>query len=426
MKTRIKLGLLVVAACSHFMLCGQSPRKREVYWSTSLNGGFLGAGFSALHSDSGSYMMHRNMGLVRTETGRGHYAVPANSSIGIHTGVLWKDRRGPNFTSIQVGIQQNRSTCVFNEAFGTRQSVEQDHDADDTGHVFVNYKWMETYKYINTTVSLQRFWLKNEVGVLDGPSYWYLKSSFGQSFLERSLGHPIRQGFSEQHDNGDNTMVAAKTISFTPHSYVAGAEIGFRAFSEDKGESLDIGVSCFVPLSTSYIREYTYIKNNAVVGRQSVSLSGASVMLNLTYSFNPLIKTRAIDTAKVREQEEDKLVHTHYLLGRKVHVQENISVNAEEVALRVWDKGKIDGDIVSVYLNGVEILHDYTLAREKKEIMIHLKPGVNRIVLHAINLGRVPPNTAAMEIDDGFKPVKVILNSDMHGSGALEINNTGS
>ncbi|MBS1637220.1 MAG: hypothetical protein JST26_14975 [Bacteroidetes bacterium] len=424
MKTSMKYGILVLALCSYFVVWGQRKEEREVYWSTGINGGFLGAGLSSVRSDSGKYTMERHAAFAWTETGRGHHVIPANSSIGIHTGILWKDRNSENFTSIQVGIQQNRSTCVFQEGFASKKPVEQDHDADDTGHVFVRYNWMETYKYINTMVSVQRFLFKNEAGALGGPSYWYLKGSFGQSFLQRNLGHPIRQGYSELHDNGDGTLVAARTVSFNANSYVAGAEIGFRAFSEEKGESLDIGISCFMPLNTNYIRNYTFIKDNTVVGRESIALSGTSIMLNATYSFNPLLKPRDIDSTEIREKEEDKLVHARYLLGRKVHVQEKMHLNAEQVVIRLWDKGKIDGDIISLYVNGEEVLHEYTLARDKKEIVVHLRPGINRIVLHAINLGRVPPNTAAMEVDDGYKPKVIILNSDMNHSGALEINNT--
>jgi hypothetical protein len=41
--------------------------------------------------------------------------------------------------------------------------------------------------------------------------------------------------------------------------------------------------------------------------------------------------------------------------------------------------------------------------------------------MYAVNLGRVPPNTACIEIEDGSKHKSITINSDMRRSGALEI-----
>ena len=59
---------------------------------------------------------------------------------------------------------------------------------------------------------------------------------------------------------------------------------------------------------------------------------------------------------------------------------------------------------------------------EKKEIEIQLKAGSNIIVMHAINLGKIPPNTAAMSINDGTTKKRVTtLVSDLSESAALEL-----
>ena len=41
--------------------------------------------------------------------------------------------------------------------------------------------------------------------------------------------------------------------------------------------------------------------------------------------------------------------------------------------------------------------------------------------MHALNLGKVPPNTAAISINDGAKKKIITLVSDLKKSGAVEI-----
>ena len=57
----------------------------------------------------------------------------------------------------------------------------------------------------------------------------------------------------------------------------------------------------------------------------------------------------------------------------------------------------------------------------KKEIIVHLQMGSNFIVMEAINLGRVPPNTAAIIINNGTRHKVTTLVSDLKKSGTVEI-----
>jgi hypothetical protein len=74
-----------------------------------------------------------------------------------------------------------------------------------------------------------------------------------------------------------------------------------------------------------------------------------------------------------------------------------------------------------LYLNEELVLEKYTVSKTKKEIILNLKPGKNILVMHALNLGRVPPNTAALKINDGTINKNVTLISDLKNSGALEL-----
>jgi hypothetical protein len=98
-----------------------------------------------------------------------------------------------------------------------------------------------------------------------------------------------------------------------------------------------------------------------------------------------------------------------------------VKVHAEQVLIKVWDRQTVDGDRISLNLNGEWILENYTLKKEKLELKVNLKEGLNIFVLHALNLGKIRPNTAAFTVDDGEKEHKVVLESNMKESGTLRI-----
>jgi len=113
---------------------------------------------------------------------------------------------------------------------------------------------------------------------------------------------------------------------------------------------------------------------------------------------------------------------TDKLEGREVVTTAEIETDADTLSLLIWDNSKEDGDIISLNINGVWILREHTVSLKKLNIPLILSPGKNQLILHAENLGRIPPNTAAITVMQGDKPVEtLILNSDMGKSEAIEI-----
>lgn len=108
------------------------------------------------------------------------------------------------------------------------------------------------------------------------------------------------------------------------------------------------------------------------------------------------------------------------LNGRRYEIQKSISVNEDEISVFLWDKNKVDGDIVSIYRNGELIRENISVTKEKKEIRIKLESGSNVITVFAINLGKIPPNTVAMGTNIQ-KCRCITLVSDLKLSGSLEI-----
>ncbi|MGB5645737.1 MAG: hypothetical protein WBM55_01360 [Muriicola sp.] len=109
--------------------------------------------------------------------------------------------------------------------------------------------------------------------------------------------------------------------------------------------------------------------------------------------------------------------------GRTITYVKELEVNSKIIRINLWDHGRQDGDIVSIYLNGIAIVSQYTLAYQKKGFELNLDPSKpNDLFLYAHNLGRFPPNTVSIEIIDGGNSENIILNSDLSRCEAVLIN----
>lgn len=107
--------------------------------------------------------------------------------------------------------------------------------------------------------------------------------------------------------------------------------------------------------------------------------------------------------------------------GRKVIEAKMIESEEGTAQIKVWDNRTVDGDIISIYHNGKLVKEKINLVKEKKEFSITLDRGKNIIVMHAVNLGEIPPNSAAMNVRVGNKEYTMILTSDTKKSESVVI-----
>jgi hypothetical protein len=117
----------------------------------------------------------------------------------------------------------------------------------------------------------------------------------------------------------------------------------------------------------------------------------------------------------VRDTLDQKIADREVIVTNKVVVQSN------KLTIKIYDHQQIDGDIVSLNLNGNWIIENYTLQRKPLVLQIEIQPGDNYFVLHALNLGKYSPNTCAIIIDDGISTNKVVLESNLEQSGTIDI-----
>jgi hypothetical protein len=120
--------------------------------------------------------------------------------------------------------------------------------------------------------------------------------------------------------------------------------------------------------------------------------------------------------------EEVKIPNRSVFEGRKISYQKELVVDSETITISLYDHGRADGDIVSIYLNGEQIVASHILTYKKKSFEVKLNlDKTNDLFLYAHNLGNFPPNTVSIEIKDGSSAENITLNSDLSSCEAILI-----
>lgn len=112
------------------------------------------------------------------------------------------------------------------------------------------------------------------------------------------------------------------------------------------------------------------------------------------------------------------------LAGREVKpvAKEMIITNTESLEIELYDYKIQDGDIVSINFNGDWIYEKLSLETKPKKLILELnESGRNYIILHAVNVGRRPPNTIGLNYTYKGQKKTIVLQSDLDNSELVEI-----
>jgi hypothetical protein len=139
---------------------------------------------------------------------------------------------------------------------------------------------------------------------------------------------------------------------------------------------------------------------------------------------NPVVTTPVIapvvTTPKKSIEELTKAVAV--INGRKSEFAQVVDFKADSLVLSLYDNGEIDGDTVSVIMNGETIMAKQGLKASAIRKIIHIKPGHDEdftLVLFADNLGKYPPNTGLLVVHDGEDTYHLRFSSDFQKSSGI-------
>lgn len=127
------------------------------------------------------------------------------------------------------------------------------------------------------------------------------------------------------------------------------------------------------------------------------------------------------DKPKEKEEKAPKPPKEKDKKVAKFRVTHTINVRNSNVKLIIKDPNAEDGDVISLYLNGYPLLIEYSVLKKEKVIEIELDEGENHIIMRAINVGRIPPNTASITLDDGKTKQTVTLSAQEKKNVAIKV-----
>jgi len=106
---------------------------------------------------------------------------------------------------------------------------------------------------------------------------------------------------------------------------------------------------------------------------------------------------------------------------RKTEVIRRINFSSDSIIISLYDNGEIDGDTVSVLLNGKIILSKQGLTATAVTKTIYSKEigDSSELVMYAENLGRIPPNSGLLIIKAGYERYQVRFSGDLQNSSSV-------
>jgi len=110
------------------------------------------------------------------------------------------------------------------------------------------------------------------------------------------------------------------------------------------------------------------------------------------------------------------------LASRKTEVIRSIVFQSDSIVLSLYDNGQVDGDTVSVVVNDRIIIarQGLTTAANTTTFYTGAETGDSlRLIMYAENLGKIPPNTGLLIIQDGNERHQIRFEGDLKRNSAV-------
>jgi hypothetical protein len=142
--------------------------------------------------------------------------------------------------------------------------------------------------------------------------------------------------------------------------------------------------------------------------------------IKATAAANNIAETKS----QVKTTEPEKVIVVPSVIEKRVNnTIQTVSVASDSLVLSFYDNGVVDGDSISVYVNGENVISKVKLkeAAVKKTIYLGNENAETKLTLVAENLGSIPPNTGLLIIQDGTDRYQIRFSADMETNASVII-----
>lgn len=296
------------------------------------------------------------------------YSGPENLGRKLHLGVQYERFFSPHF-GLVTGLE-----------LGARGYIIK---SDFSNDLLVSYR----------TISLP---IRVSFSPFKGNGFWLFRQNIGVEFMYASSIPERIKGNIELFQNRN----------ITPQLY-GGLELIHNSFSAPF--SFEFGYSH----GFSNVIEHNYLGLDYVtpIGVES---TGSALHFKVKYLFK---EKRDPLKQKVIQEKFDAY---DLLAYRDVKNPFVIKTSHDTIHVCVSDDQTIDGDSIAIEFNQRIIHKDIMIQREAYCFdIIMTESGTNTLIVHALNEGKIPPNTCVIHLYFGDEHREVRLKSDMKTSGAI-------
>ena len=107
---------------------------------------------------------------------------------------------------------------------------------------------------------------------------------------------------------------------------------------------------------------------------------------------------------------------------RSIETIQSVYFKTDSLVLTLYDNGEVDGDTVSVLMNGQVIMPRVGLSTNAVRKTIYITDDISdslQIIMYAETLGSLPPNTGLLIVYDGTDRYEIRFSGDMQRSSAI-------
>ena len=125
---------------------------------------------------------------------------------------------------------------------------------------------------------------------------------------------------------------------------------------------------------------------------------------------------------EISEKEIQVVPAAADIATRKIETIQTVEITQDSLVLSLFDNGVVDGDTVSILINGKVIWPRVGLLVKATNKTIYLTPDMGDsifVVMYAENLGSIPPNTGLLVIRDGGIDHEIRFSGDLKKNSAI-------
>lgn len=313
--------------------------------------------------------------------------------------ILW-GRPNPQYTPLQNFARKFNYSLFFELILNRQHSVSTGFEIGARGyriHSDQSDDFIVMYRNINVPVF---YTYTSRLG-----SYWRWRNHFGAA-INRATSVP-KFTF--------DVLDIKQAPTFYPTVFI-GTEI---AYLQSKGP-FTYGIEYHHGFKNVIDHRY-YALNYQTDSYIKIFSNGSHFRLNIKWFF-------AAGSIKVEQRERQHKKHkqaeifdTYATIPQRIKkMPVEIAVKNTRIDICFRDDQTVDGDSILVELNGVEIVRVVSLGRAETCFTVDLNPtGGNNLVIHALNLGSIPPNTYEVAYYDGDFRSTLKLKSDLENSSSI-------